>query len=108
MSTIVALPDQQTARRQLAAVVDNLRPQFPRAVQMLEDAEDDLLAYMSFPAEHRRQLHSTNPLEQLNREISHRTDVVGIFPNREAMVRLVRVVLMEHQGEWTAAPSEVP
>lgn len=102
--TIFAQPDQQAARRQLAAVVDNLRPQFPRAAQMLEDAEEDILAYMAFPVEHWRQLHSTNPLERLNREIGRRTDVVGIFPNREAVIRLAGAVLMEQQDEWTAAP----
>jgi putative transposase len=102
--TIFAQPDQQAARRQLAVVADNLRPQFPRAAQLLEEAEDDILAYMAFPTEHWRQLHSTNPLERLNREIGRRTDVVGIFPNREAVIRLAGAVLIEQQDEWTAAP----
>ena len=102
--TVFAQPDQQAARRQLAVVVENLRQQFPRAARMLQDAEDDILAYMAFPTEHWRQLHSTNPLERLNREIARRTDVVGIFPNREAVIRLAGAVLMEQQDEWIAAP----
>ena len=59
---------------------------------------------MSFPSEHWRQLHSTNPLERLMREIGRRTDVVGIFPNRASLIRLASAVLMEQQDEWTAAP----
>ena len=66
---------------------------------LLEDTEDDLLAYMAFPREHWRQLYSTNPLERLNKEIKRRSNVVGIFPNRDAMIRLVCAVLMEHQDE---------
>ncbi|MFB5085396.1 IS256 family transposase, partial [Symbiobacterium thermophilum] len=72
--TIFAQPDQQAAKSQLAVVVENLRKQFPRAAQLLEDAEEDILAYMAFPTEHWRRLHSTNPLERLNREIGRRTE----------------------------------
>ena len=102
VKTIFAQPDQQAARRQLSVVVESLRPQFPRAAAILQDAEEDILAYMAFPPEHWRQLHSTNPLERLNREIARRTDVVGIFPNRESVIRLAGAVLLEQQDEWTA------
>jgi len=102
--TIFAQPDQQAAKSQLAVVVENLRKQFPRAVQLLEDAEEDILAYMAFPTEHWRRLHSTNPLERLNREIGRRTEIVGIFPNREALIRLAGAVMIEQQEEWTTAP----
>jgi len=101
--TIFVQPDQPAARVQLAKVAENLQTRFPRAALLLQDAEDDILAYMAFPREHWRQLHSTNPLERLNREISRRTDVVGIFPNREALIRLAGAVLQEQHDEWTAA-----
>lgn len=102
--TIFAQPDQQAAKSQLAVVVENLRKQFPRAAQLLEDAEEDILAYMAFPTEHWRRLHSTNPLERLNREIGRRTEIVGIFPNREALIRLAGAVMIEQQEEWMTAP----
>lgn len=102
--TIFAQPDQKAARGQLGKVVENLHTRFPRVTQLLRDAEDDVLAYMAFPVEHWRQLHSTNPQERLNREVGRRTDVVGIFPNREALVRLAGAVLLEQQDEWSAAP----
>lgn len=101
--TIFAQPDKASAHAQLATVAANLAGRFPKVAGLLAEAEEDVLAYMDFPAEHRRQLHSTNPLERLNREIGRRTDVVGIFPNAAALLRLAGAVLQEQHDEWTAA-----
>ena len=74
--------------------------QVPKLAAILDDAEPDVLAYMTFPREHRAKLHSTNPIERLNGEIKRRTDVVGIFPNDEAILRLVGAMLIEQNDEW--------
>jgi putative transposase len=101
--TIFAQPDQATAMAQLHKVVDGLRTRFPQAAALLEAAAEDILAHRAFPLEHRRQLHSTNPLERLNKEIKRRSAVVGIFPNRAALLRLVGAVLAEQDDEWSVA-----
>jgi transposase-like protein len=66
----------------------------------MDDAEADVLAYMAFPSQHRAKLHSTNPLERLNKEVKRRADVVGIFPNEDSIVRLIGAVLLEANDEW--------
>ena len=101
--TIFAQPDHASARTQLRRVVDGLRPRFPEAATRLEEAAEDVLAYLHFPAAHRRQLHSTNPLERLNKEIKRRTHVVGIFPTRGALLRLVGALLLEQDDEWAVS-----
>ncbi|MGH7293459.1 MAG: IS256 family transposase [Polyangiaceae bacterium] len=94
-------PDQRAAREQTTKVLAALRKQAPRAALLLEDATEDVIAYMAFPSQHWRQIHSTNPLERLNREIARRTDVVGIFPNQAAVLRLVGTMLIEQNEEWS-------
>jgi len=87
----------------LREVVEMLRPGFPQAAELLEAAAEDLLAHLHFPREHRRRLHSTNPLERLHKEIKRRTNVVGIFPNRVSLVRMVATLLQEQDDEWQVA-----
>jgi putative transposase len=91
-------PDQ--AREQLAEVVDRLARPAPKVAQLLEAAEPDLLAFYAFPAEHWSKLRSTNPLERVNREIGRRSDVIGIFPNDAALIRLAGALLLEQNDEW--------
>lgn len=101
--TIFAQENLADARKQLKAVVSQLENHFPKAMEVLENAEDEILAYMVFPASHHPQIHSTNPLERLNKEIRRRSNVVSIFPNRDAVIRLIGSVLIEQQDEWLAA-----
>lgn len=101
--TVFAQPIQEAAREQLRLVVSQLRNRFPKAMEILQEAEDDVLAYMAFPREHWRQICTTNPLERLNREIARRIDVVGIFPNRDAVIRLGGAILQEQHEEWIVA-----
>ncbi len=98
--TIFAQPTREAAKQQLTLVVEQLEGRFPKAMDVLRRAEEDVLAYMAFPREHWKQIYSTNPLERLNREIRRRMDVVGIFPNRDAVIRLVGAILQEQHEEW--------
>jgi transposase-like protein len=101
--TIFAQPDYATSMAQLHKVADGLRARLPQAAALLEDAAEDILAHKHFPEEHRRQLHSTNPLERLNKEIKRRSNVIGIFPNVRATIRLVGAILLEQDDEWAVA-----
>jgi putative transposase len=101
--TIFAQPDAATVHEQHRRIVDQLATRFPEAAALLEQAATDLLAFTAFPKEHWRQLWSNNPLERLNKEIRRRTDVVGIFPDRAAVIRLVGAVLAEQNDEWAVA-----
>ena len=98
--TAFAQPDPDGAREQWRRITESLRPRFPRLADLLAEAAVDVLAYLAFPREHWRQIWSNNPLERLNREVKRRTDVVGIFPNTAAVVRLVGMVLAEQHDEW--------
>src|SRR4051794_19307264 len=90
----------QEARDRLAEVVERLPPTAPKVTQLLLDAEADLLGFYALPREHWSKLRSTNPLERVNREIGRRTDVVGIFPNDAALIRLAGSLLVEQNDEW--------
>jgi putative transposase len=90
-------------KQAIAKVADGLRSRFAKAAALLEDAAEDILAYRNVPVEHQRQLHSTNPLERLNKEIKRRSNVVGIFPTSRSVLRLVGTILMEQDDEWTVA-----
>jgi putative transposase len=100
IGTIFAQEDKTAARIQWRKVVNQMKPSLPKLAAFMDEAEDDVLAYMHFPAAHWVKLHSTNPIERPNGEIKRRTNVVGIFPNEEAIVRLVGAILLEQNDEW--------
>jgi len=101
--TAFAQPNQQAATQQWRQVAESLRERFPKAAACLERAEQDVLAFMAFPKDHWPKIASTNCLERLNKEIKRRSNVVGIFPNNPAVVRLVGAVLLEQNDEWAVA-----
>ena len=100
IGTAFAEADAPGAKAQWRQVADQLRSRVPRLAALMDTAEEDVLAFMSYPKEHRAKIHSTNPLERLNGEIKRRTDVVGIFPNEAAAIRLVGAILLEQNDEW--------
>jgi putative transposase len=101
--TIFAQPDHASAMTQLHQVAAALRSRFPAAAELLLEAAEDVLAHMHFPPEHRRHLHSTNTLERLHKEVKRRSNVVGIFPDRASLLRLVGMILAEQDDEWAVA-----
>jgi transposase-like protein len=100
IATAFAQNDAKAASQQWRHVADQIRPKVPKLAVMMDEAETDVLAYMTFPPAHRAKLHSTNPLERVNGEIKRRTEVVGIFPNEAAITRLVGAILLEQNDEW--------
>jgi putative transposase len=100
INTVFAQDTHEAAIEQWRAVADQLRTKFSKLAALMEEAESDVLAFMTFPKAHRVQIHSTNPLERLNAEIKRRTDVLGIFPNEAAITRLVGALLLEQNDEW--------
>ena len=100
IATAFAQDDAEAARTQWRRVADQPRLKLPQLVAFMDEAETNVFAFMTFPPQHRARLHSTNPIERLNGEIKRRTEVVGIFPNEDAIVRLVGAVLLEQNDEW--------
>ena len=100
IGTAFVQDDAEAASKQWRQVADQLRPKVPKLATLMDEAEADVLAFMTFPKDHRAKIHSINPLERLNGEIKRRTDVVGIFPNEDAITRLVGALLLEQNDEW--------
>jgi putative transposase len=100
IATAFAQETPEAASTQWRSVADQIRPKVPKLANLMDESENDVLAYMTFPKQHWAKLHSTNPIERLNGEIKRRTEVVGIFPNDEAIIRLVGALLLEQNDEW--------
>jgi transposase-like protein len=105
IATAFAQDTPEAASTQWRNVADQIRPKVPKLAHLMDTAEEDVLAYMTFPRQHWTKLHSTNPIERLNGEIKRRTEVVGIFPNDDAIVRLVGALLLEQNDEWAVQRS---
>lgn len=101
INTIFVQETAEAASVQWRSVADQLRPKFPKLAAMMDDAEHEVLTFMTFPKAHRTQIHSTNPLERLNAEVKRRTNVIGIFPNDGAIIRLVGAMMLEQNDEWS-------
>ncbi len=101
-------PDANSAQTAWRQVADQLRSHFPKAAELMDPAEADVLAHLQFPAAHRLKIHSTNPLERLNKEVKRRANVVGIFPNEASIRRLIGAVLMEQNEEWLLQQRYLP
>ena len=89
-------------------MADQVRSKVPKLAALLDEAEEDVLAFMTFPKEHRAKIHSTNPIERLNGEIKRRTEVVGIFPDEHSITRLIGAILLEQNDEWTPRITVLP
>ncbi len=100
LKTIFAQDTAEAAHAQWRQVADTLRERFPKLADLMDGSREDVLVYMTFPREHWAQIASTTPLERLNREIKRRADVVGIFPNDPAVIRLVGALMLEQNDEW--------
>ena len=98
--TVFVMADRDDANQQLTGVAEALQRRYPKAADLLVEAEADILAYMAFPQSHWRRIYSTNPLERLNKEVKRRTNVVGVFPDQDSVIRLVGSLLMEVDDEW--------
>ena len=100
IATAFAQDTAEAAKAQWRQVADQIRTKAPKLATLLDEAETDVLAYMTFPKEHRVKIHSTNPIERLNGEIKRRTEVVGIFPDEASITRLIGAILLEQNDEW--------